>query len=86
MKKKGKSKMLEIKSSPASQSTLASLKGSEGYSIGIQSLIWTPFGVQRTEAVKNLTHEEAMQLRDDLNKHYPIIYSEVISVQFLEVD
>ena len=78
--------MFQIKGSETSSSMLVSVKGSEGYSLGIQSLNWTPFGAQRIEAVKNLTHEEAMQLRDDLNKHYPIIYSEVISVQFLEVN
>lgn len=77
--------MFRINGSKTSSSMLVSVKGSEGYSLGIQSLSWTPFGVQRTEAVKNLTHEEAMALRDDLNKHYPINYLDIISVEFSEV-
>lgn len=77
--------MFRIKGSKTSSSMLVSVKGSEGYSLSIQSLNWTPFGAQRTEAVKNLTHEEAMALRDDLNKHYPINYLDIISVEFIEV-
>ena len=69
-----------------SQSRFAALKGSEGYSVVISMPIRTPFGVQHSQAVKNLTHEEAMQLRDDLNKHYPINYIEIITVEFEGVD
>ena len=72
--------MLNINASATSPSLLSTVKGSEGYSVGISRNVWTPFGAQRIEAVKNLTHEEAMQLRDDLNKHYPINYSEVTTV------
>lgn len=77
--------MLNINASATSPSLLSTVKGSEGYSVGISRNVWTPFGVQRTEAVKNLTHEEAMALRDDLNKHYPINYIDIISVEFSEV-
>lgn len=69
-----------------SQSRFAALKGSEGYSVVISMPIRTPFGVQHSQAVKNLTDEEAMELRDHLNKHYPINYSEVVNVDFIEVD
>lgn len=72
--------MLNINASATSPSLLSTVKGSEGYSVGISRNVWTPFGAQRTEAMKNLTHEEAMQLRDDLNKHYPINHAEVITV------
>lgn len=72
--------MLNINASATSPSLLSTVKGSEGYSVGISRTVWTPFGSQRTEAVKNLTHEEAMQLRDDLNKHYPINYTEITTV------
>ena len=78
--------MLNINASATSPSLLSTVKGSEGYSVGIAKTVWTPFGSQRIEAVKNLTHEEAMQLRDDLNKHYPINYIEIIPVEFEEVD
>ena len=78
--------MLNINASATSPSLLSTVKGSEGYSVGISRTVWTPFGSQRTEAVKNLTHEEAMQLRDDLNKHYPINYIEIITVEFEGVD
>ena len=78
--------MLEIKSNGSSSSVLVTEKGSRGYSVGVVSPIWTPFGVHHNEAVKNLTHEEAMQLRDDLNKHYPINYIEIITVEFEGVD
>ena len=78
--------MLNINASATSPSLLSTVKGSEGYSIGISRNVFTPFGFQRTEAVKNLTHEEAMQLRDDLNKHYPINYIEIITVEFEGVD
>ena len=76
--------MLNINASATSPSLLSTVKGSEGYSVGISRNVLTPFGSQRTEAVKNLTHEEAMQLRDDLNKHYPINYIEIITVEFEE--
>ena len=76
--------MLNINASATSSSLLSTVKGSEGYSVGIAKTVWTPFGSQRTEAVKNLTHEEAMQLRDDLNKHYPINYTEIITVDLEE--
>ena len=76
--------MLNINASATSPSLLSTMKGSEGYSVGISRNVLTPFGSQRTEAVKNLTHEEAMQLRDDLNKHYPINYAEVITVDLEE--
>ena len=78
--------MLNINASATSPSLLSTVKGSEGYSVGISRTVWTPFGSQRTEAVKNLTHEEAMQLRDDLNKHYPINYAEIITVDLEEED
>lgn len=76
--------MLNINASATSTSLLSTVKGSGGYSIGISRNVWTPFGSQRTEAVKNLTHEEAMQLRDDLNKHYPINYTEITTVDLEE--
>lgn len=76
--------MLNINASATSPSLLSTVKGSEGYSVGISRNVWTPFGAQHIEAVKNLTHEEAMQLRDDLNKHYPINYIEIITVEFEE--
>lgn len=76
--------MLNINASATSPSLLSTVKGSGGYSVGISRNVWTPFGSQRIEAVKNLTHEEAMQLRDDLNRHYPINYAEVITVDLEE--
>lgn len=77
--------MLEIKSSGSSSSVLVTEKGSRGYSVGVVSPIQTLFGVHHNEAVKNLTHEEAMQLRDDLNKHYPLNYIDITTVEFEEL-
>jgi hypothetical protein len=53
------------------------MKGSQGCGIFIRKIVPTPFGGIKHEVEKYMTHQEAMDMRDFLNKKYPINLSEV---------
>lgn len=76
--------MLEFKKSEDSESRMAVLKGTKGLSVYVCMPYQTPFGISLSNSVKNLTHEEAMKLRDYLNDEYPINYLDVIDADFVE--
>lgn len=71
--KEEEDKMLEFTSNEdGSRSRLAALKGSKGLSLAISMPVRTAFGIQYSNAVKNLNPEEAMEFRDFLISEYPI--------------
>lgn len=78
--------MFSIEKSQNSRSKIGMLKGSKGVSLCVWMEVETPFAPMDMQAAKNLTHEEAMLVRDYLNKHYPINYVDVIDCTMAEID
>ncbi len=62
------------------------LKSSQGFGISIEKTVETLFGVQEVASIKNLSHLDAMKLRDYLNLSYPIDYSDVETIESEDVE
>lgn len=78
--------MFNIEKSQDSRSRLSMIKGSKGLSLCVWMEVRTPFAPMDMQAAKNLTHEEAMLVRDYLNEHYPINYVDVIDCVMVNIE
>ena len=81
-KPKNVTPVIEFNKVVPTDSRMVGMKGSTGLSFFISMPFKTPFGLQESSSVKNLTNEEAIKLRDFLNANYPIPSDDIVDVNF----